>query len=264
MMRTVVIAGLIGLLTAVGTAQEPAPPRRMAPPPLGIGMEIVGFGPASLDEPVTGLPFRAEAETEVTQGLPDGSRIERRFTSLLARDQRGRVRREQPLPPLGPLGPAPEVMLITISDPVQGIRYALDLERRTAIRMALPGNPAARRGAGVSESRPESAARRGPQLRSEDLGARTMAGLRVTGTRTFMTIPAGVFGNTHAIEVVTERWYSPELRIVLSSRRTDPLAGTSVFNVVSLTRGEPPADLFEVPPGFTVTERGPGRRPPPD
>ena len=32
-----------------------------------------------------------------------------------------------------------------------------------------------------------------------------------------MTIPAGVFGNVGPIQVLTERWHSPELKIVLES-----------------------------------------------
>ena len=62
-----------------------------------------------------------------------------------------------------------------------------------------------------------------------------------------MTIPAGAVGNANAIEAVTERWYSPELQVVVSSHRRDPLSGEVVFNMVSLTRGEPSTDLFQFP-----------------
>ena len=70
-----------------------------------------------------------------------------------------------------------------------------------------------------------------------------------------------------AIEVVTERWYSPELKITVESRRTDPRLGDVVYRVVSLVRAEPPADLFEIPADYTVVDRPtrfrpPGERPP--
>ena len=62
-------------------------------------------------------------------------------------------------------------------------------------------------------------------MSSEALGNRQILGLRAEGTRQTMTIPAGVFGNVGPIQVVTERWHSPELKIVLESRRSDPRLG---------------------------------------
>ena len=45
----------------------------------------------------------------------------------------------------------------------------------------------------------------------EQLGEQVLEGLLVTGTRVAHTIPAGALGNERPIEIVTERWYSPEL-----------------------------------------------------
>ena len=66
--------------------------------------------------------------------------------------------------------------------------------------------------------------------------------------------------------MVTERWESPELKIVLESRRSDPRLGDVVYRVVSLVRAEPAADLFDVPADYTLIERprprfGPPPRP---
>jgi hypothetical protein len=72
-----------------------------------------------------------------------------------------------------------------------------------------------------------------------------------------MTIPPGVFGNVGPIEVVTERWYSPELKIVLESRRSDPRMGDVTYRVTQLLRGEPDAALFEIPSGYTTVDRPP-------
>ena len=66
------------------------------------------------------------------------------------------------------------------------------------------------------------------------------------------------------MNVVTERWFSPELKIVVESRAMDPRTGDVFYHVVSLERGEPLRDLFEVPSDYTVIERsrpGPGPRP---
>jgi hypothetical protein len=70
-----------------------------------------------------------------------------------------------------------------------------------------------------------------------------------------MTIPAGVFGNVGPIQVVTERWSSPELKIVLESRRSDPRLGDVTYRVTSLVRGEPDAALFAIPADYTIVER---------
>ena len=52
---------------------------------------------------IADAPFTADATTEFTQVLPDGNRIEQRFTTSLARDGRGRTRSEQDVAMLGPL-----------------------------------------------------------------------------------------------------------------------------------------------------------------
>jgi hypothetical protein len=88
---------------------------------------------------VPNAPFSAEAETEFTQVLGDGNRIERRYSSMMARDSQGRTRREEEIALVGPLavdGPSPR--LVTIVDPVAGHSYTLDERQRIAFR-----NPAA-------------------------------------------------------------------------------------------------------------------------
>lgn len=88
---------------------------------------------------VPNAPFSAEAETEFTQVLGDGNRIERRYSSMMARDSQGRTRREEEIALVGPLavdGPSPR--LVTIVDPVAGHAYTLDERQRIAFR-----NPAA-------------------------------------------------------------------------------------------------------------------------
>lgn len=251
------VGGFVLIAASVALAQPPEPPR----PPMGPGfgppgLEVVGLGGPDFGEPVEGLPFRAEAVTETVQVFPDGNRIERRTTSTLARDGRGRVRREQPLPPLGPMGPAPDVTIVTITDPVARVQYMLDLDRKTARQMTFPGpgrGPGGPRpGSGRPLPPPPRADR--PQVRTESLGTKSVNGLEAEGTRTTMTIPAGAFGNANPIDVVTERWYSPELRLVVASHRSDPIMGDVDFTIADLVRGEPPGDMFEVPSDFTITQ----------
>jgi len=47
----------------------------------------------------------------------------------------------------------------------------------------------------------------------EQLGKQIIEGVEAEGTRTTLTIPAGEIGNERPIEIVSERWYSPELQL---------------------------------------------------
>lgn len=84
------------------------------------------------------------------------------------------------------------------------------------------------------------------------LGSRTFDGVRADGTRTTWTIPAGRIGNQKPIEIVSERWYSPELLVVVETRHADPRTGETTYRLANLKRDEPSADLFKVPDGYTV------------
>jgi hypothetical protein len=88
----------------------------------------------------------------------------------------------------------------------------------------------------------------------EQLGKQLIEGVEAEGTRSTITIPAGDIGNERAIEIVTERWYSPELQLVVMSRHSDPRNGETTYKLTNINRSEPVKSLFEVPPGFTVKE----------
>lgn len=260
----------LALVQGVRFAQPPMPG---GPPPFGRGrppFEVIDFGPLMPVPPVVDVPFTAEALTLMVQRLPDGNRIERRMVSTLARDSRGRTRREQPMPPLGPFGQSPDVVLLTISDPVANVQYILQPEAKTAQRMPLP--PAGQRSSGppVPSGLPRPPMAPGGRaggpppadVRTESLGTKVINGVTVDGTRTTVRIPAGAVGNVSPIEIVTERWLSTELGIVVSSRRSDPVMGDTTFELTSLVRGEPPAELFEVPSDYSVVQRQAPPRPP--
>jgi hypothetical protein len=97
------------------------------------------------------------------------------------------------------------------------------------------------------------------EKKTEQLEARTIEGLRAEGTRTTMTVPAGAVGNALPIDVVSERWFSPELQVVLMTRRADPRFGETVYRLTNIVRSEPSADLFEVPPDFRIEHMKPNK-----
>jgi hypothetical protein len=87
------------------------------------------------------------------------------------------------------------------------------------------------------------------------LGSKSLDGVRADGTRTSWTIPAGRIGNEKPIEIVSERWYSPDLMLVVASSHRDPRSGETNYRLTSLKRGEPDAALFTVPVDYQPRER---------
>jgi hypothetical protein len=236
-------------------------------------------------EPVTSVPnaaFSADAETEFTQVLGDGNRIERRYSSMVARDNQGRTRREEEIALVGPLavdGPSPR--LVTIVDPVAGQSYTLDDKQRVAYR-----NPIAMAklrtahatgwvagtethmtwtgGVEAGAGKPQVTVTAVPGQRvfvgdgaatkvtTESLGTKSIEGVMAEGTRTTSTIPVGAIGNLMPIEVVSERWYSKELQMPVLISRRDPRTGDSVYRLQNIVKAEPPQDLFTVPADYQV------------
>jgi hypothetical protein len=117
------------------------------------------------------------------------------------------------------------------------------LDKTTAERMAVEK--------GMMAFEAKSSARG----KTEDLGKMAMEGVTAEGTRTTSTIETGAIGNDRPIQIVTERWYSPELQTVLSTKTTDPRMGEISFQLTNVRRGDPGAYLFQVPAGYTVGER---------
>ena len=85
---------------------------------------------------IKGAPFSADATTQVTQTLADGTRIDQTTRGKLFRDSEGRVRREQTIRGLNALDPSIDgPTIVTIVDPVAGVRYVLDTRKKEARRV---------------------------------------------------------------------------------------------------------------------------------
>lgn len=92
------------------------------------------------------------------------------------------------------------------------------------------------------------------EAKTEKLEARNVEGVQAEGTRITTTIPAGDIGNEQPIQIVDERWYSPELQVVVMTRHSDPRFGETTYRLTNVQRGEPNAALFQVPSDYTVKE----------
>ena len=268
------------LLLGAGTlcAQEPPPgPDVMGPGSLGGGrMEILGFGEMHPGKVVTGAPYSAVAVIESTQTLGDGNTINRKVQTNVFRDGQGRTRRETALPAVGPLAASGQPKsFIMIFDPVATTSYALHPDTKIAEKLPQPpgGGSNSTRMQSRFEARMQQEVANGT-LKKDDLGVQTINGINAQGTRYTRTILAGQIGNDKVIVIVSERWYSPDLQIVVKSTRTDPRLGQTTYTLTNLQRTEPATTLFAVPAGYTVEDakprlhghgarRGPGGGTPP-
>src|SRR5208337_2994659 len=209
-------------------------------------------------------PFSATVSSETTSTLQDGTVIHRTSQGAAYRDSLGRSRREMTVSGFGPLAASGGThTMVSIADPVLGAHFMLDTTNKVAHKMTLhqPGADATTPSGQTFQQKME--ARRQQEeaagtLKTESLGTQTINGLVVQGTRTTHTIPAGQIGNDKAILVVSERWFSTDLQIVVKSTRTDPQFGTTTYTVTNIQRTEPAAALFAVPSDFTVQTGGPG------
>jgi hypothetical protein len=223
--------------------------------------------------PVEGAPYSATITVKSLRTLADGNQIAQTIVGATARDSQGRTREEPPVPS----AIAEARQMVFIQDPVAHTAYALDLTDKTAQKMpsaldspggdekqVVVGNMqaggVAMGGAAVSTSALPSAfavevgPAKGGRATTEDLGSETMDGLSVTGTRTTRTIPAGQMGNAQPIKIVTEVWTSPDLKVVVYSKRSDPIMGDNTFELSNISRAEPDPSLFTLPADFKIVD----------
>jgi hypothetical protein len=230
---------------------------------------------------VTNAPYSGDAVTTVTQILGDGTRIEQRTDAKFYRDSAGRVRREQTILGLPALNRAAQPQTVVTIDPAPdaGFAYTLDPVARTARRVArksgafgvrwyaptdwLGGNSfgaySTNQGQGlvIAQRGTPTGARQG----EESLGTRQIEGVRATGRKITSTIPTGQIGNDRPIEITDEQWESPDLKVLIYSRFSDPRTGIVEYKLINISRAEPPPDLFAVPADYTILEPGvPGVR----
>jgi hypothetical protein len=214
------------------------------------------------DRLVKGVPYSAQIVTESTQTLGDGTRITRKSNGQVYRNGEGRTRREQTLGAIGPIALEGEPrQIVFINDPIGGAHYVLDVGSHTARKLPYLANPPAQ------QPLPPDFAEKGEPVKTESLGKQVIEGVEAEGTRSTITISAGRVGNDRPLEIISERWYAPDLQVVVLSKHKDPFAGENVYRLTNISRAEPPLNLFEVPTDYSiVAEKSPprnGPKPPP-
>jgi hypothetical protein len=166
-----------------------------------------------------------------------------------------------------------DVRIVEISDPVSGYRYILDPYNRVAHRFSAPektNEPAAPvQPRTADQQAPSSAAVRAsntappqadrPQFTTESLGTQMIEGVSVEGTKRTRTLPVGAIGNDRPIVSVTESWFSPELKVVVLSKTSDPRTGESTMKLQNIDRSEPDPSLFQAPPDYQLVDENSDR-----
>lgn len=295
-MKKVLLVVVVVVLGSALLAGQAAPPPEMgahvmiADGPGMVGMQTFGVVAGRNDGPVKGVPFCATVVTDHTQTFADGNKIHTADNSLVCRDSEGRTRREADLKLMGPMDAAGPGKMITISDPNTGVRYMLDTNMKIARKMPmLPPLPPVTKGTGAGKpgadvmyfttGGAQDVGRPGPGAEVvastmavrkivpaggekpdvEQLGDQTINGIHVTGTRVTTTIPAGKMGNEQPIKIVSEDWYSPELKETVMTKHSDPWAGELTTQFTNVNTAEPDPSLFTVPSDYKVVDMKPGQ-----
>jgi hypothetical protein len=220
-----------------------------------------------IDGGTPGKPFQAEFHCRDVQTLLDGTQIVEERFGLEARDAQGRGYVEQPFGPNSPVS-------IYVSDSAQGTTTAWFIapkagkdgqEPNTSVLLHKTAKlwhfpPVATQPTTADQAKADVLAAMCPvqqrnELTCEDLGTRTISGIVGYGTREHRTVPAGEYGNDRSFVITYERWYSPEMKLLLSATTNDPRTGEHTAVLENIDRTEPPASLFEVPEGYTLVEQ---------
>jgi hypothetical protein len=165
---------------------------------------------------------------------------------------RGEIRIER-APAPGAMAPAPgrvEILERTIAPPAGTPGEQVEGQQQVFMRHAPE--------AGVEGVVMQWHGARKHEAKTEALGKQQIEGVEAEGTRTTVTIPAGEIGNERAIEMISERWFSPDLKVVVMTRHSDPRFGETSYRLTNISRSEPAKSLFEVPADYTIKEASMG------
>lgn len=205
---------------------------------------------ATAAKPVLGRPFSATETHHSLQVLTDGTRIESNSTDKFYRDDQGRTRIER------------DDNTILIDDPVSGTSAQINgnhvLARRFSSLASTSVDAVAdlvriKLKAELDDAKVRIAAAAGDTVEKaevhneEKLGFQVLNGVSAEGTRNTTTIPSGQIGNDRPINIVSERWYSPDLEMLIKSVNNDPRFGETTYEVTNIVQGQPDPSLFKIP-----------------
>jgi len=197
---------------------------------------------------VLGQPLEAVEKIVSVKPLADGATVTKRAEERKWRDAQGRFRKEATMVEDG--GEA-VYHRATILDPVNNTVTTLDLDNKVATVIHLPEQGPGKLHAYVDLFDKPVEALPGVKVNVEKLEGKEFAGVPAVGRRVTRTRPPGTIGNDRTIVSVSERWVSPDLKLLLYSSMDDPREKLT-REVTQLDRGEPDPSVFMVPSDFSV------------
>lgn len=216
------------------------------------------------------------------QTLADGTHITRITHSVTIRDGYGRTRTENEMQMPG----RPVMRSVNIMDPIAGVTYfyqegegqytphtytrvEMHPNGQSVALRSMPAPPPVRPVASttgtsgvlsatvsgsfnsVPVAAQGTAAEMRPQVKNEDLGFDTVAGVSCKSRRTTQVYPVNFFGNDRPVTVTHENCMSVENGMMVRNVSDDPRTGTQTMLLESASFTEPAETLFQPPAGYT-------------
>jgi len=196
---------------------------------------------------IANAPFTAKIVVAWDEPLSGGGTLSRTYYTMVARDNKGRVRREaRGFLPTGSTE-KPPLRSFQINDPTSNKQITC----RAATKRCA-----------VTDYHPRAALNQpasGPDVLSrKNLGEQNVNSMRVVGTRETMAMATGPRSSDRVLLSSRELWYSPDLQMDMSVVRKDPQMGQVTLTVTELIQGKPDAKWFTVPDGYQIIDAGNG------
>jgi hypothetical protein len=197
--------------------------------------------------PIAGIPFSATAVIENKQTLPDGTVVESRNINLIGRDSRGRTHGEQRQRIPLSSNTEPPLLSVSIYDPQTEMRttYTIATHIATEQHQSPP------------RETPLETGTADPLIKVEDLGASTIEGIDVKGTRRSVAIRTAFNTGAVPITIVDEYWYSEDLHVNMALLHNDPRTGEQKIVLTEIKREDPEPSFFQVPEGYKIVDLTP-------
>lgn len=220
---------------------------------------------------VTSKPVQATFTITRTETLP-GNTITNTTTGTFARGADGSTYRDVKFQAIGPWSASGKTQeFIYIRNVTKGMQYIVNVTNGTyeAFPFRERGPKSDGKMGGPKNAPPnDETVTDNPSGSYTDPITKTV--YPVDDKQTTRTIPAGAIGNSAALVITSERWYSTALELLLQTTHSDPRFGTTTYQLSGIGQS-PSASLFTPDPSFTQVQGqgfgkhhgGPGAPPPP-
>jgi len=194
--------------------------------------------------PIPNNPLTAVSRLNQTRIRPDGSKASIAVEETIARDGHGRMYHDRWY--WDPATNKPTAFIVAeLFDPTTST-YTIMYPGSKTYWVGKLSRQAEIQGDGFFYNPHDDGTSKSQFDNGKDVGIEEMQGVPVHHVRE--TDP--IKGSTPQMVVTREYWYSDDLRMSLASNLDNPMAGKQTATVTELTRKEPDAAIYKVPPGY--------------